>query len=191
MPSQKAEDALPAPTVQSRLFIGIKIAPEIAYQLAQFPGQLKASVVRPVAPADIHLTLVPPWNETSIPEAIAKLSGVTERFSAFWLDFRHVGYGPQPRRVRLLWVDCAIGDEGAALRSSLLDAFGRTDDRPFQPHVTLARIRVDGLAISRKFAIDEPLALRQHVESVELFQSPPPGGRGYTVVLSVKLQQTR
>lgn len=133
---------------------------------------------------------MPPWNETSIPEAIATLSGAAERLSAFWLDFRHVGYGPQLRRVRLLWVDCAIGDEGTALRSALLDAFGQIDERPFQPHVTLARICVDGYAVSRKFPIDEAHSLRQRVDSVELFQSPPPGWRGYTVVISVKLQQT-
>jgi RNA 2',3'-cyclic 3'-phosphodiesterase len=169
------------------VFVGLKIAPEIARQLAQFAAALEKPFVRPVAPADIHLTLVPPWNETSIPDAIAKLGRVAANFGAFQLIFQRVGYGPQPRRPRLLWADCAATDEIAALRIALLQAYGQTDERPFKPHVTLARIRSAGPAIARKHPIDRPLSLTQRVESIELFQSPPPGGSGYQVLASLRL----
>jgi RNA 2',3'-cyclic 3'-phosphodiesterase len=121
----------------------------MAEQLALFIAGLEASFVRAVAPADIHLTLVPPWNETAIPDAIAKLGRVTGRFSGFWLDLCYVGYRPQPRRPRLVWVDSAIADDGA-LHGALLEAFGRNEVCPSHPHVALARIQVDGSAISRK-----------------------------------------
>jgi 2'-5' RNA ligase len=175
---------------QTRVFVGQKIAPEIASKLAECAAGLEKLSVRPIAPADIHVTLVPPWNETSIADAVAKLGRVAGSFDAFWLIFRHVGYGPEPRRPRLLWVDCAVDDEIAAVRTALLDAFGQLDDRPFQPHVTLARIRSNGLVIARKVPIDQPLSLTQHVESIELFQSPPPGGRGYQVLASLRLGET-
>lgn len=174
----------------ARVFVGLKIAPELATQLAQIAKTLEKLPVRPIAPADIHLTLVPPWNETSITDAIAKLSRVAGRFGAFRLTFQHVGYGPQPRRPRLLWAECAATDEIAALRAALLQAFGQTDARPFQPHVTLARIRAAGPAIARKYPIDQPLSLAQRVDSVELFQSPPPGGMGYQVLASLRLGET-
>ena len=156
------------------MFVGLRIEPEIASQLVQFVAALEKSFVRPVTPTDIHLTLVPPWNETSIPDAIAKLGRVAGRFGAFRLIFRHVGYGPQPRRPRLLWADCVVNDEIATVHTALLEAFGQRDERPFQPHVTLARIRSNGPAIARKYPIDQPLSLTQRVESIELFQSPPP-----------------
>ena len=149
----------------ARVFVGLKIAPELATQLAQIAKTLEKLPVRPIAPADIHLTLVPPWNETSITDAIAKLSRVAGRFGAFRLTFQHVGYGPQPRRPRLLWAECAATDEIAALRAALLQAFGQTDARPFQPHVTLARIRAAGPAIARKYPIDQPLSLAQRVRT--------------------------
>ncbi len=180
-----ADTALAAPPV--RVFVGLKIAPEIASQLAQLAAALEQSSVRPVVPTDIHLTLVPPWNETSIPDAIEKLGRIAGTFGAFQLIFQHAGYGPQPRRPRLLWVDCAATDEIAALRAALLQAYGQTDERPFQPHVTLARIRGDGVAIARKHPIDRPLSLSQRVESIELFQSPPAGGSGYQVLASLRL----
>jgi 2'-5' RNA ligase len=183
-----ADTALAAPPV--RVFVGLKIAPEIASQLAQLTAVLEQPFVRPVAPADIHLTLVAPWNEASVPDAIEKLGRVSGSFGAFPLIFQHAGYGPQPRRPRLLWADCGATDAIAALRAALLLAYGQTDERPFQPHVTLARIRGDGVAIARKHPIDRPLSLTQRVESVELFQSPPAGGSGYRVLASLRLGET-
>lgn len=180
-----AETALAAPP--ARVFVGLKITPEIASQLAQLAAALEQPSVRPVVPTDIHLTLVPPWNETSISDAIEKLGRIAGTFGAFQLIFQHAGYGPQPRRPRLLWAGCAATDEIAALRAALLQVYGQTDERPFQPHVTLARIRGDGAAIARKHPIDRPLSLSQCVESIELFQSPPAGGSGYRILASLRL----
>ncbi len=177
------QQAVPPP----RVFVGLKVAAEIATQLAGLSAGLERPSVRPVAVADIHLTLVPPWNEPSTGDAIEKLSRVAGRFAAFSLVFQHVGYGPQPRRPRLIWADCAAGEEITALRAALLQAYGQTDERPFQPHVTLARIRGDGPAIARKHPIDRQLSLTQRVGSVELFQSPPPGESGYRVLASLRL----
>ena len=178
------------PVPQVRVFVGLKIAPAIASELAQFAAALERPLARPVAPADIHLTLVPPWNETSIPDAIVKLSRVATAFAAFPLPFRHVGYGPHLRRPRLLWAECAANDEVCALRTALLEAFRQTNERPFLPHVTLARIRAYASAIARKHPIDQPLSLTQHVESIELFQSPPQGESGYRVLASLRLAGT-
>ena len=170
-----------------RVFVGLKIAPAIAGQLAQFAAALERPFVRPVAATDIHLTLVPPWNETSISDVIDKLGRVAAGFGAFPLLFQHVGYGPQPARPRLLWAECAPTDEISALRAALLETFEQTDERPFIPHVTLARIRADSSAIARKHPIDQALSLTQRVESVELFQSPPPGESGYRILASLLL----
>lgn len=182
-------NAEPAQTTvpQVRVFVGLKIAPEIATELTRLAAPLKKLPVRLVEPTDIHLTLVPPWKEASPSETVNKLARVAHGFGAFQLSFQHLGYGPQPKRPRLLWADCAANDEITALRAALLQAYGQTDERPFQPHVTLARIRGNGAAIARKHPIDVPLALTQRVESVELFQSPPPGEIGYRILASLPL----
>lgn len=188
--SKEVQYAQTAHAPQTRVFVGLRIAPEIATELAQFAAALEKLPVRLVKPADIHLTLVPPWNETSIPDAIEKLGRVAGKFSDFWLIFQRVGYGPQPRRPRLLWVDCAATDEIAALHAALLQAYGQAVERPFQPHVTLARLRANGPAIVRKHPIDQPLSLMQRVESLELFRSPPAGSTGYQVLASLRLGET-
>ena len=171
----------------ARVFVALKMAPEIAGELARIARELERLPVRLIAPADIHLTLVPPWNEVSMPDAVGKLGRVADGFGDFTLEFRHVGYGPEPRRPRLLWAECAAGLELARLHAELLLAFGQTDERPFRPHVTLARLRGSGSGIARKHPIDRDLALTQHIGSVELMQSPAAGEHGYKVLASLSV----
>jgi 2'-5' RNA ligase len=194
MASEGGAGEMDGPTANSggprpaRVFVALKIAPEIAGELARVARELERFPVRLIAPADIHLTLVPPWNESSIPDAVEKLRRVAESCDGFTLEFRRVGYGPEPRRPRLLWAECAAGPEIAQLRAMLSLAFEQTDDRPFRPHVTLARLRGNGAIIARKYPIERDLVLTQRVYSVELMQSPPPGGSGYEVLASLPLR---
>ena len=173
-----------------RIFIALKLAREIAAALAELARPLERFGVRPIAAADVHLTLVPPWNEASIPDVIEKLRHVAERCAPFTLAIQHVDYGPEKRRPHLLWADCAATAELTELHAALLAAFGQTDPRPFRPHVTLARIRGNGARIARKQPMQQDVALTQPIETVELMQSPPPGERGYRVLASVRLGAT-
>ncbi len=170
-----------------RIFAGIKIAEEIARELAALARPLESCGARLVRSEDIHLTLVPPWNETDVAGAVDKLRRATGAFGSLLLTFVHLGYGPTLRHPRLLWVDCVAGRELANLWAALMSAYGQTESRPFRPHVTLARLPRDGRLIARENPIDQDLRLTQHVTSVELFQSPPRGQRGYRVVASVPL----
>jgi 2'-5' RNA ligase len=144
--------------------------------------------MRPIAKEDIHLTLVPPWKETLISTAVEKLRLAIEPHGPFALEFRHIGYGPDTRRPRFLWAECFATKELTDLHAALLRAFGQTDERPFLPHVTLARIRANAAMISRKCPINRDLACAQQIETVELMQSPPPGERGYKVIASLPLK---
>lgn len=60
-----------------RILIGLSIVPEVASQLARLVADTEDCVLRLVAPVDIHLTLVPPWNEPSSEAAIERLGGPT------------------------------------------------------------------------------------------------------------------
>lgn len=184
-PGTAADAAGPPPP---RVFVALKMAADIARELAGLSAPLAGPTVRRVAPGDIHLTLVPPWREPAMADAIAKLACAAERHTGFELVFRHLGYGPDRRRPRLLWAECVADKRLAELRADLLDAFGQTDERPFRPHVTLARLRGNGAKVARKHPLERDLALAQRITSVELMQSPPPGARGYTVLASSPLK---
>jgi len=168
-----------------RVFVGLKLAPQIAEELAALARPLERHGARLVSSADIHLTLVPPWNETHITEVIETLRSTVRAFPRFSLSFTHLRYGPGPRYPRLLWVDCLTSNELNDLRTALLTAYGRIDSRPFQPHVTLARIPSGGRVIAQRNPMDRVLSLMQCVASVELFHSRPRGKDGYQVLASL------
>ena len=183
-------DGVPETTTNvrsARIFVALRIMGEIAQELAQYGKGLEQLSIRPVPAADIHLTLVPPWNELSTADTVEKLRRVADRFCPFTLTFQHVGYGPEPKRPRFLWAECVASKGIAEFRVALIQAFGQADERPFRPHVTLARLRDKGRAIARKHPLDQDLTLTQQIESIELMQSPPPGGSGYKVLASVPL----
>jgi 2'-5' RNA ligase len=184
-PAVSPANAVPARA--ARIFVALKVAPEVAEQLAQIARPLERFAVSLIAKEDIHLTLVPPWNEASPADAAEKLRLAIEGRCPFTLEFRHVSYGPDPKRPRLLWAECSATRELTDLQAAVLLAFGERDERPFRPHVTLARIRSNGRRVARKCPIDRDLALTQRIEAVVLMQSPPPGERGYQVVASVPL----
>jgi 2'-5' RNA ligase len=116
-----------------RVFVGVRIASAIASELTRLARDLEQFPVRLVAMGDVHLTLVPPWNESSILEATDKIGSVAGGFCGFTLGFRHLGYGPNPERPRLLWAQCDATSDLTALRAALLQACGRTEERAFSP----------------------------------------------------------
>lgn len=195
--SASGERTQAAGTIQSsersgaRVFIGIKVAPEIAQELAMVAHSLEIYSVRLIRAADIHLTLVPPWNETNIAGAVEGLRHALQPFDSFNLVFEHLHYAPTLEGPKFLWAECAVTDELRELQKHLLTAFKQTDEkRPFRPHVTVARIRKDGRIIAREHPIDQKLMFKQRVQFIELFQSPESANGGYQVIASLPLRET-
>ncbi len=176
-----------AETKPARIFVGLRISPEIAGQLLSHIAELKETGARLVAPGDIHLTLVPPWREALIGRAVERLIHVAGGFAPFTLKLEHLHYGPHRRRPSQLWVECAATDEVTALQHALMQSFGQEDRRPFRPHITLARIRKGQRSFVRRHPIDKNLDSIQTVRTVELYRSPPPGETGYQILASIAL----
>jgi 2'-5' RNA ligase len=175
----------------ARVFVGIKIAPEIAEELAQLAQGLERFPTRFVPAEDIHLTLVPPWDETSIPDATEKLRAALSGSGPFMLTFTCLSYWPDRRHPRLLCAECAATPEITALQSAVSSALGQKDDKPFQPHVTLARMQRGSRAAAGKTDMDRELSLAQAINSVELFQSRTQVGENYQILASLPLAAPR
>jgi len=173
----------------TRVFVGIKVAPDIAEELAKLVQPLEGLPVRLIPAADLHLTLVPPWNEAAISAAIEKLHEAICGLRGFTLTFERIAYGPTRRQQpRLLWAECAPAEDALEMQALLLATFGQSQERPFRPHVTLARLQRIGRAIAGKHPFDQTLSLIQRVKTIELFKSPRKGERGYVVLDSVPLE---
>ena len=185
----QVEDRPPAAKT-ARVFVGLKVMPEIAQELAQLARGLERFPTRFVPSEDIHLTLVPPWDDSSIPDAIEKLREALKGSAPFMLTFTRLSYWPDRRHPRLLCAERVTTPEIKVLQLALLNAFGQTEDRPFEPHVTLARMQRGVRAAAGKNEMDRELSLVQSIDSVELFQSRTQAG-GYQILASLPLAAPR
>jgi 2'-5' RNA ligase len=178
-------------TKAARVFVGLKVAPEIAQELAQLAYGLERFPTRFIPSEHIHLMLVPPWDEPFIPGAIEKLREALRGSRPFMLTFTRLSYWPNRRRPRLMCAECLPTDEITALQSAVSYAFGQKDAKPFQPHVTLARTQRGSPAAAGKEEMDRELSFAQSIVSVQLFQSHTQAGKGYEILASVPLAPPR
>jgi 2'-5' RNA ligase len=101
-----------------------------------------------VTPDHIHLTLrflgnVPDESVTPLFQAMAQAA---QGQTAFPLRARALGCFPHPARARVLWVGLddpsqALGRLNERLMAALTPLGFPLEDRPFRPHLTLARVQ--------------------------------------------------
>jgi 2'-5' RNA ligase len=186
-----------------RAFLAFKTPPAWDEKLAELQRNLKSKfgsgAFRWVKPEQIHITLrFFGWITTiEAEEVIALLPPICSAHSPFTLACESLGTFPNVSRPRVLWAGLK-GDleTAAALQNQLNSAtapFGEPpEDRPFKPHLTLARLKHPDRThiadlrqtIDRGFQIDEPWL----VTDLLLMQSHlSPQGSTYETLASFRL----
>jgi 2'-5' RNA ligase len=189
---------------QIRSFVAIELPEELKLELAKLQSQLKTASrasVKWVDTRGIHLTLkflgnVEAKQIPAIVEAIAKAS---QGIAPFHLEAAGTGVFPGQRQPRVVWVGLR-GDVPVLLRlqehleAALVPLGFASEARSFTPHITLGRVRPEGLAIdkqnlaqavtSTQFEATTPL----EAKAVVLIKSQlTPSGAIYTRLDEVKL----
>lgn len=188
-----------------RLFVGITAPHEWKSALAEFRKKVQPrfsdSFGKWTAESNLHLTLrffgsVEESQLASISNALEKVAAETHAFS---LSPGLLGCFPNASRPRIVW----LGLNGQTeilinLQSRLRGAtavFGQPpEDRPFHPHLTLARAneprRSDRDLLAELIRKGPPIeAARWHVTELELIRSElKPTGSVYTTLAAFLLQ---
>jgi RNA 2',3'-cyclic 3'-phosphodiesterase len=152
-----------------------------------------------VRPDHIHLTLrflgnVPDESVTSLFQAMEQ---ATQGQTAFPLRARALGCFPHPARPRVLWVGLddpsqALGRLNERLMAALAPLGFPSEDRPFHPHLTLARAQ-NRMPSSQLFPVlktyqnmdfGELLVTQLHLVQSHLKR----GGALHTILRSMTLQ---
>jgi RNA 2',3'-cyclic 3'-phosphodiesterase len=182
-----------------RLFIAVPLPPELTDRAAALlPAALPG--LKRVRPELMHVTLaflgwVPDEQLHAVDEA-ARAAAAGHR--AFELSFAGAGRFPPSGWPGVVWVGIGEGAEPlAALAASVaVELRGRAlklDDRPFAPHVTLARLREDASGPEARTvaaAVDAVVVpdLRTRVDRIAVVESVlSPKGPRYTVRREVPL----
>ena len=191
---------------QIRSFVAIELPEEAKKGLASLRRELERDehrFVKWVDPGGIHLTLkflgnIPSKRVTEVTEAMEKAA---QGICPFLLEISGLGAFPSLKQARVLWV--GVGGELDKLSTlqqnidSALAALGfAREERPFVPHLTLARVREGALAPERRgfgelvgsatFEDKYPV----EVEAIRLMRSQlTPAGALYTCLSVVGLDR--
>jgi RNA 2',3'-cyclic 3'-phosphodiesterase len=202
------DDAFPepsrAPGESSRIrsFVAVLLGGAVLEELQVSQRLLKdrlPDILRWARPEQLHLTLqfLGDIDPDVIPEAGAWLAQACKLHQPFTLSLAALGFFPNPRRPRVLWV--GLGDEVnqlLRLQSDVSEAVARfgnhREKRAFHPHLTLARVRPGSRAGPGSWpdasALSGPRPVPWVVREVHLMRSElRPAGAHYTILRSVPL----
>lgn len=164
-----------------RVFIGIKSSQSFQAEAEKWRRDFAALPVRWTLPEHLHLTLVPPWQETDAAVAASRMREAVRGLAAFDLLFTRVQYGPVLKEPRFIWAKAERSEALSECRRRLDAAFGKTESREHRPHVTLARFRPEDFRAFQTKELDEAVSWREHVDALTLFSSRADGA-GYYVL---------
>ncbi|MFU8796418.1 MAG: RNA 2',3'-cyclic phosphodiesterase [Dehalococcoidia bacterium] len=195
---------MPQNAEEIRSFIAIELPDDVRKGLAQLRKELKRDEHRFVKWVDsdgIHLTLkflgnIPP---RLVSEITGAMEAAARGIAPFVIEISGLGAFPRLEQVRVVWV--GVSDEAHRLKDLQhgIDAelatlgFAR-EERPFVPHLTLARVR-QGASPSERRSLGELLRAAVfedkysvRVEAISLMRSQlTPAGAIYTRLSEVQL----
>ena len=128
-----------------RIFVGIDLDDEIRTKIARFLEGVRgfAPDARWVRPESLHITLK--FIGEQKPEQVAAITERLQRVEGKRADIRFAGYGffPTVKAPRVFWIGIQAGPELLELASGIDSALAELqiprEERPFSPHLTLAR----------------------------------------------------
>lgn len=158
-----------------RVFAGVPLPPEARIALSERIQGL--AIPGKTAPAENwHLTLRFLGRVDTVTfERFLEGLGAVEGERAFPISFDHFGAFPKAKRATVVWVGLRRGEreltrlneiaEEAAVRSGI-----EPEERPFHPHLTLARVRppadvrrIEDEALELSWVCDRVVVFRSHL----------------------------
>ena len=133
-----------------RCFLAIELPNAIQKKIEEVQRDLKTSHadVKWVHPENIHLTLKFFGNieESKVDPILQSIGSLIQRTSPFSLKVQGTGAFPHSKNPRVIWMGLMDGKEILArfqkeLEGILAKIGFEPEDRPFQPHLTLGRMK--------------------------------------------------
>jgi len=130
-----------------RLFTGIDLREDVRERLERLLTHLRPCAHLKWSPVyNLHVTLkfIGEWPEEKLPQLEAALRSVAPR-EPIPAEVKGLGWFPNPHHPRVFWVGVQGGDSLQALAKDIDSALAplgiASEERPFNAHLTLARIK--------------------------------------------------
>lgn len=175
-----------------RLFLGMPIPPELAQALARLTRAIELPKGRPTAPENLHLTLVflGEVAEPTLPRIEQELSELN--FAPFPLKLTSLGTFP---RADILFAEVEPTRPLLHLQAKVAAGMARCgfvpEDRPYHPHLTLARFHEPLRLSQSQHALPPSLQRSFTADTVNLYRSHlTPTGAHYEILAQKKARKS-
>jgi len=185
-----------------RTFLAIDLPSDMHKTIAQKQECLRRQLphINWVKSENLHITLkfLGDTPEMKINDLKQVVQQAVKNISPFVITVRGFGVFPDKRAPRTIWTgidsdQSALENLASQVESSVISLDFPKENKPFRPHLTLARIKKDnreiGQAIDKSGVLTDPFIFgRLLVEQVTLFKSDlRPTGSVYTKLWAVPL----
>lgn len=130
-----------------RLFTAVDLPPHVLLKLERLQSALRPAALIKWSPLDnLHVTtkFIGEWPDSRLGELTEALRSVVRR-APFQLELKKLGWFPNERSPRVLWVgienESPLRELAQATEDCLLKFDIPKEDRLFTPHLTLARVK--------------------------------------------------
>jgi 2'-5' RNA ligase len=144
-----------------RLFTGIAIAPHVLDNIERLLGELRPLARLNWTPVEnLHITskFIGAWPEPKLPE-LERALGRLAAPGNIRIAVAGFGFYPDPHHPRVLFAGVrsgrALGDLARSIDEALVPLGCAREERPYSPHVTLAKIKTENIR-----------DLREHIASM-------------------------
>lgn len=127
-----------------RLFIAIELPDELKVELARLRDSLSGARWVPVEQIHLTLAFLGEVDQATTAKLTAQLAVI--QTDAFRLSLAGIGCFPDLRRPRVLWIGVKAEPKllklAEIIQQTVLAAGISLEERPFSPHITLARFKL-------------------------------------------------
>lgn len=156
-----------------RVFVAVPLPPEIKHALAERISEMRIpGKVGP--PENWHLTLrfLDTIDRVTYERFLSELENLRHEF-AFPFTLEGFGAFPKPRKATVFWVGVGRGATELALLNEIVEEAALSaglspEERPFHPHLTLARIRPP---VDVRDLVTEDVSLSLRCDQVVVYRS--------------------
>lgn len=171
-----------------RLFVAVTLSSKLKDKIIEWEHSINVPV-RWIIPENLHITLLPPWQESDVEKAKTSFQQNLHGIQSSSLVCRDISYGPDPLSPKLIWIACEPSDALRTIKSQLESIFASPrENRPYIPHITLARFPRRKWKKLQAHQLNIPFSWEEKIQSIQLIESELlPGGAHYRIVETVEL----
>jgi 2'-5' RNA ligase len=165
-----------------RVFVGFPANETLIERVNMFRREHAGLNVRWIRPENLHVTVVSPWQCSSVEMVCRQVQEVSVRQGPFMVHFDQVSFGPEKSRPRLVWATGATPSGMVDFAMTVCNATGNgnSTSASFLLHLTIARFNGHDLRTMGINTFSEPVTWQGMLDSICLYESRlKPSGAEY------------